>query len=319
MKEIYTEAIEKYIESKQMREYLVNKADILQKWQIIDLICGARADLKEKYDSLKKLSEKETEEEKSERNSATSAASNAKIALEGLAVKPGEVFLNVEYGYDRDIKEEKIYGASPHFSLEPIMKYINEEYSELDDEEKENATYWYRLEKYVPGVIDDLDLPYDYTVAPSGEIWFTDNARFDHIDFASSQDLSLPVPFEVGDIITIDCRPFAPVKRAVILEIGDNWGCCAVQCAWTTDDGGVRIGALKHSTLFNDKSHIKVSPLYRAEVYIGELSESEACLKDISKYVHGNEEKGRTLWKFIYEAKTRSVPSEIIREYIDRS
>lgn len=143
-----------------MREYLINNADILQKWQIIDLICGARADLKEKYKSLKKLSEKEYEEEKNERNSATSAANNAKIALDGLAVNPGEVFLNMEYWYDRDIKDEKIYGAAPHFSLVPIMKYINEEYSELDDEEKENATYWYKLEKYVPGTIDDLDLPY---------------------------------------------------------------------------------------------------------------------------------------------------------------
>ena len=57
MKELYIEAIQKYIESKQMREYLINNADILQKWKIIDLICGARADLKEKYKSLKKLSE----------------------------------------------------------------------------------------------------------------------------------------------------------------------------------------------------------------------------------------------------------------------
>lgn len=319
MKELYIEAIEKYIKSEQMREYLVKNADILQKWQIIDLICGARADLKEKYNSLKKLSERETDEEKGERNSATSAAGNAKNALEGLAVKPGEVFLNMEYGYDRDIKDEKIYGATPHFSLEPIMKYINEEYSELDDEEKENATYWYKLEKYVPGTIDDLDLPYKYTIAPCGEFWFTDNVNFDHIDFASSQDLNLPVPFEVGDIITIDCCPFAPVKRAVILEVGDNWGCCAVQCAWITDGGGVRIGALKHSTLFDDKSYIEVSSLYRAEVYDGELSEKDACLKDISKYVYRNEEKGKALWQFIFEAKTKSVPTEMVKEYIERS
>lgn len=119
----------------------------------------------------------------------------------------------------------------------------------------------------MPGTIDDLNLPYKYTIAPCGETWFTDNVKFDHIDFASSQDLNLPVPFEVGDIITIDCRPFAPVKSAVILEIGDNRGCRVVRCAWITDSGCVRIGALKHSTLFDDKSYIEVSPLYRAEVW----------------------------------------------------
>lgn len=107
MRDLYIEAINKFMESKQMKEYLVENVDILQKWQILDLICGARAGLKEKYEMLKKLSERETDEDKEERNSATSAANNAKSSLEELVINPGEVFLKMEYGYDYEIRDKK--------------------------------------------------------------------------------------------------------------------------------------------------------------------------------------------------------------------
>lgn len=320
MRDLYIEAINKFMESAQMKSYLVKNVDILQKWQIIDLICGARADLKDKYEMLKKFSEKETDEDQDERNSVTSAANNAKSAIEELVINSGEVFLKMEYGYDYEIRDKKIYGAAPHFSLDSVMKYINEEYAELEEDEKKDAVYWYGLEKYIPGVVDELDMTYEYTIAPNGEIWFTDNAHFPHIEFASSQDLNLPVPFEIGDIITIDCRPFAPLKHAVIVEIGDNWGCCSVQCMWIDNDGNIDRGALKHSSVFDDKYFIQISPLYRAEVYDGELPEKEACLKEISSYVYRNEEKGKALWMYSFENEKRNDMSyEMIKDYIDKA
>ena len=319
MRDLYIEAINKFMESTQMKNYLVKNIDILQKWQIIDLICGARASLKDKYEMLKKISEKETDEGKDERNPVTSAANNAKSALEELKINPGEVFLTMEYGYDYEIKDKKIYGAAPHFSLDSVMKYINEEYAELEEDEKKDAVYWYGLEKYIPGVVDELDMPYEYTIAPDGEIWFTDNAYFPHRDFASSQDLNLPVPFETGDIITIDCRPFAPLKHAVIVKTGDNWGCCTVQCMWVDNDGNIDRGALKHSSVFDDKYFIQIPPLYRAEVYDGELPEKEACLKEISSHVYRNEEKGSALWMYSYENEKRNGMSfEILKDYITK-
>lgn len=30
--------------------------------------------------------------------------------------------------------------------------------------------------------------------------------------FFDSTDLNLPVPFKAGDVVNIDCRPFAPVR-----------------------------------------------------------------------------------------------------------
>lgn len=46
-------------------------------------------------------------------------------------------------------------------------------------------------------------------------------------------------------------------------------------------------------------THIQISPLYRAEVFSGELPENEEVLKEISEYVRGDEDKGRALCDFI--------------------
>ena len=319
MRDFYIKIIKRYIESKQMRDYLVSIVDDLQKWQIIDLICGARADLKDKYESLSELSELETDEEREDEISACNAAKTAKKLLDELTIKQGEVLLNMEYGYDDEKAEEKIWGAAPHLSVKSVMKYVKEEYEELDEQEKQDATYWYRLEKYAPANNDELDWLYLYTASPNGEMWFArDLKNCEDRSFDDSQDLNLPVPFEIGDIITIDCRPFAPVKHGVILEKGDNWDCCCVQCAWISAEGKIKIGALKHCTLFDDKSFIRLSPLYRAEVFDGELPPEEQPLNEISKFVYRDEEKGRNLWQYMYETDKHGTGLEMneIERYI---
>ena len=308
MRELYIKIIKRYIESMQMRDYLVSIVDRLQKWQIIELICGARAEIKDKIDNLLWLSEFETDDEKKDEKSAYNTAKIGKIFLDELVLKQGEVFLNMEYGYDEEKAEEKIWGAAPHFSVKSVMKYVNEEFEELNEQEKEDALYWYRLEKYALQNDDELDWLYYYTIAPNGEIWYARDLEKDEGRlFNDSQDLNLPVPFEIGDMITIDCRPFAPVKRGVILEKGDNWGCCSVQCVWIAENGKIRTGALKHSTLFDDKSIIRVSPLYRAEVFDGELQQKEQPLKEISKFVFRDEEKGKNFGKYMFDTDKRRI------------
>ena len=322
MRDLYIKIIKRYIESMQMRDYLVSIVDRLQKWQIIELICGARAEIKDKIESLLELTEFETDDEKKDEDSAYNTAKTGKRLLDELVLKQGEVLLNMEYGYDDEKAEEKIWGAAPHFSVKSVIKYVNEEYEELDEQEKQDALYWYRLEKYAPNNDIELDWRYYYTVVPNGEIWYARDLEKDESrSFDDSQDLNLPVPFEIGDMITIDCRPFAPVKRGVILEKGDNWGCCSVQCAWITEKGKIRTGALKHSTLFDDKSFVGVSPLYRAEIFDGELPQKEQPLKEISKFVYRDEDKRRNLWKYVFEKKYRGkgIEFEEIQRYIEKA
>lgn len=324
MRELYIKAIEKFIESKQMKEYLIENVDNLNKCDIIEMISGAPADILDKYEMLKELAQYEIlTNDEPERYSFRHAADAAKKVIDEFSLNPGEVFLINERGYDEDELRHKLYGAEPAFSFDAVMRSIKKEneYEELTPEDIENATYWYDIEKYIPDENGDLRKANSFMIAPNLEVWF---GEYGHIkekngdkyfaddmewpaDFYSSQHLNLPVPFEVGDIITIDCRPYVPVKHGVILEKGDNRDCCCIQCAWVTESGNIDIGALKHASVFDDKYFVELSPLYRAETFDGELHENEKFLKVISDFVYRDEEKGRNLWNYIYEQEGHHI------------
>ena len=123
-------------------------------------------------------------------------------------------------------------------------------------------------------------MPYSYIIAPNGEMWFTENIYFGR-PFSSSQYLNLPVPFKVGDIITIDCTPFAPVKHAVITEVKNINYRSGVVCAYVADNGKVGYSFLK-DPMFWGGIIAWVSPLYRAEIFTDELPEEEKLLKEIA-------------------------------------
>ena len=84
--------------------------------------------------------------------------------------------------------------------------------------------------------------------------------------------------------------------------------------------GYINKGALKHSMVFNDKSFVGVSPLYRAEVFGGELPPEEQPLKKISDYVSRDEERGKSLWNYMYKADKRGkgLKFENIQKYIKK-
>ena len=82
--------------------------------------------------------------------------------------------------------------------------------------------------------------------------------------------------------------------------------------------GYINKGALKHSMVFNDKSFVGVSPLYRAELFEGELPRKEQHLKEISKFFYRNEEKGRNFYNYVSEMDKsgKGIEVEKIKRYI---
>ncbi len=87
------------------------------------------------------------------------------------------------------------------------------------------------------------DKTFEYIADNADLIWGAEYADSVHLDFCNCSDLNLPVPFVPGDIISIDCRPYAKVKHAVILQLGDNHDCCSVQCASISSFNGEIITA----------------------------------------------------------------------------
>ncbi len=50
--------------------------------------------------------------------------------------------------------------------------------------------------------------------------------------YASSQSLNLPIPFEAGDILIIDCRLSAPPVTGILLEKDEGTNCSPQVLHW---------------------------------------------------------------------------------------
>lgn len=142
---------------------------------------------------------------------------------------------------------------------------------------------------------------------------------------SDSEDLNIPMPFKVGDILTIDCRPFAALRKVLVIEIGDNRDCCSLQGLYIDNQGEIHIGAIKHNSVFRDYECIpKISSLYKAGISKDELLERDKPLQIISEYLNGDEEKGKYLWEYVCKNdkflnhKTTLKFDKLKREFLDK-
>lgn len=70
-----------------------------------------------------------------------------------------------------------------------------------------------------------------------------------------------------GDVLLIDCRPYAPGAFYCLLkEVGDD--CCGIQCEYVNPKGEIETGALKHGDYFFNHREVYqyLSPLYKARI-----------------------------------------------------
>lgn len=115
--------------------------------------------------------------------------------------------------------------------------------------------------------------------------------------------MDLPVPFKSGDIIKVDSAPFAPVRAAVIIEEKQEpSSSCSPWVAYVDEFGDLDAGALKHKavtrkTFKNDRD--VPSPLYRPELYTGELPEDEQILLKVSEAYKNNPALGDDVVKYV--------------------
>lgn len=219
------------------------------------------------------------------------------------------------YFNEDQFDEEK--GLEPYLTWGHIFERIQEYLGYLEGEEKELV--WFQVEKWSPDGTGRLKNEYDYTVLGAEVCWFSHNisSHRDRYAFSTDVDLNLPVPFHAGDIVTIDCRPFAPVNHAAILEMGDNWDCCCLQALHRESDGTWDIGAVKHGHV-SPSRFLELSPLYRLSTFHGQLPEDERLLEQVSSFVNGDEERGTALWNYIFDLARETVTEAEILSCIER-
>lgn len=101
-------------------------------------------------------------------------------------------------------------------------------------------------------------------------------------------DLNLPVPYQTGDVLFIDCRPYAPdAFYCRLKEVGDD--CCGIQCEYVNPEGEIETGALKHGDYFFNHREVYqyLSPLYKAKI----VSKDELNWDD---YIKGKQNVSKT-------------------------
>ncbi len=322
---IYEEMLDTCMLSKDMADYL--KKQELSHREILQLICGAPVELTVKAEWLKKLSEYQNvfldiadvlEMSTDDIGHTVQYYINdsyyhcyleIKKALQALNLKKGELFYLKEKWYDTDDWLEKEYGNAPCHSVEKAIELIKEDFDEDDDIKEafdlyEECCCWAELEKWALKN-DDFIQTYNYYFLRDKICYFEEivekNNYYGCKEFRYSLDarhLNLPVPFKAGDIVKVDCTPFAPKRDAVILEVRDNSDCCCLTAIYKNHKDLYFVGAVKHAHLFeSDNANPLFSPLYRME----KCNTDDEVLKALSEYLNGDEQKGEDLWERLYK------------------
>ena len=154
-----------------------------------------------------------------------------------------------------------------------------------DEPGTEWQTLYWRMELYVDGQNEIrengfLSPKYTYIMDKNGEIQYFIHERktsnylkgplgsmVESQFHSACSDLNLPVPYQPGDVLVIDCRPYAPgAFYCRLKEVGDD--CCGIQCEYVNSEGEIETGALKHGDYFfnHRKVYQYLSPLYKAKI-----------------------------------------------------
>lgn len=197
------------------------------------------------------------------------------------------VSINNDYVYDGKLDLERLFQITdgPYImtSLEDMKKAVQEYY--WNDFDSTWETLYWRVELYLDGKNEIkknefLSPMYTYIMDKAGEIQYFIHEKLslnylkgplgsmvERQFYSVCPDLNLPVPYQPGDVLFIDCRPYAPGAFYCLLkEVGDD--CCGIQCEYVNPKGEVETGALKHGDYFFNHREVYqyLSPLYKARI-----------------------------------------------------
>ena len=181
------------------------------------------------------------------------------------------------------------------------IKFVKKEVDAGKSESWNNPEYYeysivYDVEKWIPG---SKDWSMYWYLNEEGEAIYFEGAEY---GISSS---CFTVPFQPGDIVMTDCRPFGKKKPVLILENVDSLGSTSggnVTCLFFNKHGKLAVGYFHSNEFSSEKLSIAdlcttVSAMYRAETYTGELSERETPLRTIGEAIKKNPKLGSAIFR----------------------
>ena len=304
---MYTGYIDRCMPSEMMRDYL--KGCRLWAGQTMDLIMYAPVPISIKLEELKKLLEDAESDKGDERKSEIAEACRDEIqyieAVLGCLNMEGVFTLELcEYLESEKDNESWLDGVFAR--IDDVKEYIREDIRKCKVEPDELK--WYFIEKWIKTAEGKYFGACSYVIFRD-EIIFADaekevlpkdlsDRRISH-NYCYGENLNVPVPFKAGDLLEFDGFPFGPKCHVLIVDIGDNWDCCCVQGLALNSEGLWDVGAVKHGMVSVSYSP-KISYLYSAKPYHGELEPEEQILLKIKDYIGGDSEKGKAVNEAIW-------------------
>jgi len=293
----YHRLLDTFLPSEEMRAYLKTQP-ILPETTIRELIAGAPVPLEEKakwaWGEDKQMVDR---------------------ALAELMVRPGELFTLEDALYDEELREAKHWFNAPFSRFEQVLSHVRAELAEdVGDVGEWRDSQWYEVQKWASNGDGELVSVCTYWLLGDRVTYFRwKDCRADTPFNSYCPEPNLSAPFRPGDILNIDCRPFAPVKHALLLEVGDNRDCCCLQALCREEKSGCWItGAVKHRSLFSGPYIDPLyTPVYRLARFTGDLPPEEQLLLAAQRAMGGDEAKGTYLWNRINGVdKSRDTPWE---------
>ena len=292
------------IESPELHVYLMEHTERLKLRDYVSIIAGAPVRLERKQELLHSL-EATSGLEPKEMDYVKLCCECADQAVQYLTMESGVIFLIQLMGYDEDNKSEVVDGPYIAASLADAKRATRTYYDE-DEPGAEWQIFYWRMELYAVGQKDNrredfLSPEYTYIMNKDGEVQYFihEKGAGNYLNGVSGRmverqfysvcpELNLPVPYQPGDVLFIDCRPYAPdAFYCRLKEVGDD--CCGIQCEYVNSEGELETGALKHGDYFFH--HVDVyqylSPLYRTRL----VSNEEL---DWEEYVRRKQKVGKT-------------------------
>jgi hypothetical protein len=275
------------IESPELHAYLMEHAERLKLKDYVSIIAGAPISLGRKQELLHDM-KRSSCLKKQEMDYVSLCCACMDRAVQFLTSETGTIFLIQLMGYDDKHKSDIMDGPYIMTSLANTKNAVKNYYREDMDEDAdaEWKTLYWRVELYTAsqdvnnGEDGFLSAEYTYIMDKDGEVqyyiheWNSSNHLNGSLGrmvedqfFSVSPDLNLPVPYHPGDVLFIDCRPYAPgAFYCRLKEVGDD--CCGIQCEYVDAEGNMETGALKHGDYFFNHREVEqyLSPLYRARI-----------------------------------------------------
>lgn len=292
--------------SREMADYLADQKFYIE--TLIETINGAPIPLLEKLEIFQSFAGQHGEP-------FATLASEADEAFQALVTKPGEFFYVKHCWPDYDESYVDVKGMAPYPDLDKALDGIQQFL--VEEECAEDSVYWFLLEKWILNGEGQYVRPYTYTVA-NGKVLFYNRENEGYL-FDQGTNLDLPIPFHPGDLVRLDCAPFAFRANTVILEVGDNCDCCCVQAMFREENGNWSAGALKHSHVFPNHYTPLLSPLYRlSSIRREDLAEDEKILEEVSRFVSGSDKRGYALWMEVAYKPDSGLPEAEIRDFMEQ-